>query len=156
MINLRKATISERIRGWVYKFAFLTVAIVAVGISLVIYLTKNMGTLIDNATTIAVAGAGVAAFLFTMQGILLSVHKDNPFMIQVRKDGHYLIAIHKFCRFAEITFMAAFFPMLYMSNEREVLNILAVSACLMSLLLTIWSMYLMGKILVISEKHALD
>lgn len=77
-------------------------------------------------------------------------------MQQVRKDGSYLILIHRFCRIAEMTFMLIMLPMFFMSKDNGVLNFLVVSAYIAALLFTVWSMYLMGRILILSEKHSHD
>lgn len=75
-------------------------------------------------------------------------------MQQVRKEGSYLILIHRFCRIAEMTFMLIMLPMFFMDNESDVLNFLVISAYIAALLFTVWSMYLMGRILILSEKHS--
>ena len=77
-------------------------------------------------------------------------------MQQVRKDGSYLILIHRFCRIAEMTFMLIMLPMFFMSKDNGVLNFLVVSAYIAALLFTVWSMSLMGRILILSEKHSHD
>ena len=77
-------------------------------------------------------------------------------MQQVRKDGSYLILIHRFCRIAEMTFMLIMLPMFFMSKDNGVLNFLVVSAYIAALLFTVWSMYLMGRMLILSEKHSHD
>ena len=77
-------------------------------------------------------------------------------MQQVRKDGSYLILIHRFCRIAEMTFMLIMLPMFFMSKDNGVLNFLVVSAYIAALLFTVWSMYLMSRILILSEKHSHD
>ena len=77
-------------------------------------------------------------------------------MQQVRKDGSYLILIHRFCRIAEMTFMLIMLPMFFMSKDNGVLNLLVASAYIAALLFTVWSMYLMGRILILSEKHSHD
>lgn len=115
-----------------------------------------MGVLIDECVTPAVTGAAIAAFLFAIQSALISVPKENPFMQQVRKDGSYLILIHRFCRIAEMTFMLIILPMFFMDNESGVLNFLVTSADIAALLFTVWSMYLMGRILILSEMHTND
>ena len=77
-------------------------------------------------------------------------------MQQVRKDGSYLILIHRFCRIAEMTFMLIMLPMFFMSKDNGVLNFLVVSAYIAALLFTVWSMYLMGRTLILREKHSHD
>lgn len=153
---LRKATPLEKVRKWIYDFSYIIVALVSIVITIIIQVTENMDVIIANSVTIAIAGAGMAAFIFTMQSILLSVPKDNPFMTQIRKDGHYLIYIHRFCRLAEISFMLIFMPMIFVNNERQILAFIAISIFIGAMVLTIWSMYLMGKILIFCEKHVLD
>lgn len=154
MIHERKATPSEKIRGWIYKFSFLIVAILAFAISFIIFKTDLMETIIENSTTLAVTGTGVAAFLFTVQSVLISIPKDNPFMQYIRKDGRYLVFIHRFCRAAEIGFLITMIPMFYMDKDRTILNVAALTCFVGCLLLTIWSMFLMGKILIACEKQA--
>lgn len=48
----------------------------------------------------------------------------------------------------------AMLPMFFMDNESGVLNFLVISAYIAALLFTVWSMYLMGRILILSEKHS--
>ena len=151
---VRKATISEKIRGWVHKLAYVVVAIPSVLISLGLCWRGLMNVLIENASTLAVTGAAISAFLFTIQSTLFSVPKDNPFMQHVRKDGRYLILIHRFCRTAEIAFMLLMLPMFYMSKCRVISNLVVVSIYISAILLTVWAMYLMGQILIICERSA--
>jgi hypothetical protein len=154
MIQERKATPIEKIRGWIYKLAWPFVGFIAIAISFAVFKMELMDTIIENATTLAVTGTGVAAFLFTVQSVLISVPKDNPFMQYVRKDGRYLVFIHRFCRTAEIGFLVTMIPMFYMDKEKAVLNIVVLSCFIGCLLLTIWSMFLMGKILIVCEKQS--
>jgi len=65
----------------------------------------------------------------------------------IRKQSDYLLDIHKFCRYAEISFLLDLIPMLYMSKKAIVLNILVFSAYLFALIFTIWAIFLIGSIL---------
>lgn len=154
MTQERKATRTEKIRGWVYKLPWPIIAVFSIAVSYAIFKLDLMEDLILNATTLAVTGAAIAAFLFTIQSVLISVPKDNPFMQYIRKDGRYLVYIHRFCRVAEVLFLIAMIPMFYMNKERPALNIIVLAVFIGCLLLTIWSMILMGKILIACEKQA--
>ncbi len=50
--------------------------------------------------------------------------------------------------------MLIMLPMFFMDKDSGVLNFLVVSAYIAALLFTVWSMYLMGRILILSEKHS--
>lgn len=152
MTQTRKATKIEVVRGIIHRFAYPLVAVIAFGVAYLIFENGFMQIIIENAATLAVTGAAIAAFLFTIQSILISVPKENPFMQYVRRHGKYLIALHRFCRAAEIIFMLIMIPMLFMDKERELLNLLVLSAYIWSLVFTIWSMYLMGRILIACER----
>lgn len=155
MTQVRRATIPEKIRGWVYKYAsYPIVAIVAFTLSYCVYKKGLMDVIIENASTLAVTGAAIAAFIFTIQSVLISVPKENPFMRHIRRDGRYLIYLHRFCLVAEIIFMVIMLPMLYMSKDRHALNVIILAAFIGSLIYTIWSMYLMCRILIDCEKHS--
>ena len=65
-----------------------------------------------------------------------------------------MILIHRFCRIAEMTFMLIMLPMFFMDKESGVLNFLVISAYIAALLFTVWSMYLMGRILILIEKNS--
>lgn len=144
-----------RIRKWWYKLAYLFVAIPAICISYELQRHGMMKPLIDNSVTLAVSGAAIAAFLFAIQSALISVPKENPFMRQVRENSQYLIVIHRFCRMSEIIFMLIMLPMFFMDETSELLNFLMTLAYICALLLTVWAMYLMGRILILSEKYSM-
>lgn len=150
----RKATIFEKFRKWYHKFPWVLVLVPSLVVAWTLQKYELMGVLIDECVTLAVTGAAIAAFLFAIQSALISVPKENPFMQQIRKDGSYLILIHRFCRIAEMTFMLIMLPMFFMDNESGMLNFLVISAYIAALLFTVWSMYLMGRILILSEKHS--
>lgn len=152
----RKATIFEKIRKWYHSFPWVIILAPSLAVAWALQKYELMGVLIDESVTLAITGAAIAAFLFAIQSALISVPKENPFMQQVRKDGGYLILIHRFCRIAEMTFMLIMLPMFFMDKESCVLNFLVISAYIAALLFTVWSMYLMGRILILSEKHFHD
>ena len=156
MMASRKATIVEKFRKWYHRFPWVLVLVPSLAVAWALQKYELLGVLIDESVTLAVTGAAIAAFLFAIQSALISVPKENPFMQQVRKDGSYLILIHRFCRIAEMTFMLIMLPMFFMDNESGVLNFLVISAYIAALLFTVWSMYLMGRILILSEKHSND
>lgn len=150
----RKATIFERLRKWYHRFHWVLVLVPSFTAAWALQKYELMAVLIDECVTLAVTGAAIAAFLFAIQSALISVPKENPFMQQVRNDGSYLILIHRFCRIAEMTFMLIMLPMFFMDKESGVLNFLVISAYIAALLFTVWAMYLMGRILILSEKHS--
>lgn len=150
----RKATILEKCRKWYHKFPWVLVLVLSLATTWLLQKYELMGVLIEESVTLAVTGAAIAAFLFAIQSALISVPKENPFMQQVRKDGNYLILIHRSCRIAEMTFMLIMLPMLFMTSKSSGLNFLVISAYIAALLFTVWSMYLMGRILILSERHS--
>lgn len=154
MMASRKATIFEKFRKWYHRFPWVLVLVPSLVAAWILQKYELIGVLIEECVTLSVTGAGIAAFLFAIQSSLISVPKENPFMQEVRKDGSYLILIHRFCRIAEMTFMLIMLPMFFMDNESGVLNFLVISAYIAALLFTVWSMYLMGRILILSEKHS--
>lgn len=154
MMASRKATTVEKFRKWYHRFPWVLVLVPSLATAWALQKYELMGVLVDECVTLAVTGAAIAAFLFAIQSALISVPKENPFMQQVRKDGSYLILIHRFCRIAEMTFMLIMLPMFFMDKESGVLNFLVISAYIAALLFTVWSMYLMGRILILSEKHS--
>lgn len=156
MMASRDATFFEKLRKWYHRFPWVLVLVPSLAAAWALQKYELMGVLIDECVTLAVTGAAIAAFLFAIQSALISVPKENPFMQQVRKDGSYLILIHRFCRIAEMTFMLIMLPMFFLDNESGVLNFLVISAYIAALLFTVWSMYLMGRILILSEKHSND
>lgn len=81
---------------------------------------------------------------------------DKEVIDVIRNHVRFSKRIHRFCRIAEMTFMLIMPPMFFMDNESGVLNFLVISAYIAALLFTVWSMYLMGRILILSEKHSND
>ena len=157
MTQTRNATLTEKIRGWVYKYAsYPLVVIVSFIIAWVIHKNNLMETIIENASTLAVTGAAIAAFLFTIQSVLISVPKENPFMQRVRRDSRYLVYLHRFCLVAEIAFMGVMLPMLYLNNERTALNIISLTIFIVSMIFTIWSMYIMCRIMIDCERYSME
>lgn len=153
----RKAKLSERVRRWIYRIgAYFIVFIVALVVAIALNHMNWLAPLVDNASAIATTGATIAAFLFTIQGILIAVPKDNPFMRQVRNNSRYLVYLHRFCLVAEISYMLVLLPMHYMDAELPVLNIIVLTVFMSAVLFTIWSMYLMCRILMLCEKHTND
>jgi len=153
MNTIRIANLPEKIRGTVYKHSSPVVAGISLLIAIVVFFTGNIGAICKNAVTLAVTGVAVAAFLFTAQSILVAVSSDNPFIRALRHEGNYMSLIHRFCRRAELAFVFLLLPMLYMEKATAWLNIILLSGYVYSLLFTIWAMSLIGKILIISEKH---
>ena len=143
-------------RLFVYKNAPLVVGIIALLISFTLNALKLLDVIIDNAVALSVTGAAISAFLFTMQSILMTIPAKNAFLQLIRKEGHYLINFHRFCRYAEILFLVNLLPMVYMSGERLYLNLVVFAVYVSALLFAIWSMYLMGSILIKCERHAND
>ena len=157
MIQERKASFSERIRGWIYSVgAYIVVFVIADVGAISVHCLNLMDPLVKGAPTLATTGATVAAFLFTIQGILISVPKENPFMRQVRNNTRYLVYLHRFCLVAEVAFMAVLLPMHYMDISRPILNVFVLTVFIGAVLFTIWSMWLMCRILIFCEKHAND
>ena len=156
MSNTLKATIKQCILLWVYRLAPLIVIACAASISFALNHFGLMPTIIKNAAALSVTGAAISAFLFTMQSILMGLPAKNAYLQEVRKDGQYLLDIHRFCRYSEIAFLVNLIPMLYMGKKEIILNIIVLSIFLGALLFTIWSMYLMGGLLIRCERHAND
>lgn len=152
MIPKRMATKTEILRKFIYKTAYIFVAAISVILSLLIFKYGLLQVIIDNASTLAVTGTAISAFLFTIQSVLISAPKENIFMLFMRKHGNYLIYLHRFCSVAEISFMVLMIPMLFMKSGKTVLNLFLLTIYIWSLLFTIWSMYLMGRILIACEQ----
>ena len=147
----RNATKAERFKLMLYKYSLWIILAVSVLISVLLNVLGLMKVIEQNAVTLAVTGVAVAAFLFTAQSILTSVSTKNEFIREVKRDGNYFPYIHRFCRRAEITFVGNWIPMLYMGNT---IYSLAVTALfLFAVLFTLWAMWLIGQILIYSEKH---
>lgn len=147
----RNATKAEKIILFLYKQSLWIVFILSVGISVLLHFLKLTDVISQNAVTLAVTGVAVAAFLFTAQSILTSVSTRNEFIKAVKKDGQYFLYIHRFCRRAELVFLLNLIPMLYMGNP--IYNIAVLSLLIYGLLFTLWAMWLIGQILVYSERH---
>ncbi len=151
MGTTRTATRKERMLLLVYRFSFWIVLAFAATISVLLYLFDLMPVIQKNAVTLAVTGVAVAAFLFTAQSILTSISTKNEFIREVKRDGNYFPYIHRFCRRAEIVFVANWIPMLYMGNT--IFNLFVTALFMLGVIFTLWSMWLIGQILIYSEKH---
>lgn len=156
MIQKRKATLIERIREQIYKWAYAIIPLFSAAIAIALGHLQWLTPLVDHSSTLATTGATIAAFLFTIQGVLVSVPKDNPFMKQVRNNSQYLVYLHRFCLVAEISYMVVLLPMHYMDLSRPLLNVIVLTVFIGAVLFTIWSMWLMCRILILCEKHAND
>lgn len=148
---IRKASKIERLTLFLYQNSLWIVLLVAAGVSFLLNHYSLMCIIKKNAVTLAVTGVAVAAFLFTAQSILISISSENRFIKAVRNDGNYFPYIHRFCRRAEIVFVIDLIPMLYMGND--IYNIVVFAVFVYGLIFTVWAMWLIGKILIISEKH---
>lgn len=153
MGNIRNATFSEKVRLFIYRYSLDLVSIVSIALSCFIIAFGLLPTILENAVTLSVTGVAVASFLFTVQSIFFAIPSDNAFMKAVRDNGYYIAYIHRFCRRSELIFLLLLIPMLYMPNAHICLNLFLISGYICALIFTIWAMALMGKILIISERH---
>ena len=153
MNNKQRANCIERIRLVIYRFYFVITPVFSFLCTLLCCKYELIDVLQCNAKELALSGVGIASFLFAVQSIIITIPADNPFMKIIRQEGHYFVFIHKFCRCAEIIFMLTLIPMLYITCDRVILSILMMSAYICAILLTIWAMWLLGEIIIISEKQ---
>ena len=154
MSGMRKATWQERIILLLFRFSGIIIAAVSISLSIIMDKTNLMETIVKNSETLSVTGVAIAAFLFTVQSILIALPHENPFVKAIRKEGHYMRYLHVFCRRAQIVFMLWLLPMLYMGEETTCLNHIATAGYLFALTFSIWAMWLMTRILIITEKHS--
>ena len=149
----QKAKLSELLREKAFQHSLPLILGTASFLSFVANFFDLIPVIIDNKVNLAITGVAVAAFLFTAQSILVALSPNNPYMRAIRREGHYLIHIHRCCRRAEVLFVALLIPMLYMSNDVGLLNVIIFAAYVAALLFTIWAMILIGAILIICEQH---
>ena len=149
------STIGEKIRLFVYKQSWWIVFLCSAGIAWILFHFGYLDTIVDHAETLAVTGVAVAAFQFSAQSMLMSASSENRFIREVRHEGKYFPFIHKFCRRSEIVFSLLLIPMLFMEKgeKNAIYNIASFSLYLYGLIFTIWTMWLIGRILTISERN---
>lgn len=146
-------TVIEKIRYWIYQQSWWLIFLLSTGFSIGLFYMGTYSTIIEHAEAISVTGMAIAAFQFTAQNILLTVPEKNAF-IQIARNEGYFVFLHKFCRRSEIVFAILLIPMLFINDCPDMLmyNILIISLYLYALFFTIWTMWLIGKLLVRSEE----
>lgn len=149
----QKAKLSELLREKAFQHSFPLILVAGLALSFAANFFKWLPVIVDNKVNLAITGVAVAAFLFTAQSILVALSSNNPYMRAIRREGHYLAHIHRCCRRAEVMFVGLLIPMLYMSNGAWLLNVIVFAGYIAALLFTIWSMILIGEILIICEQH---
>ena len=162
MKKQQQATLAEHLRLIIYTYYYAVVMFISLAATVLLYVFDLFGALLDNTVELSVTGVGIASFLFAVQGIILAIPADNPFIQAVRQDGKYFVFIHKFCRNAEIVFMLLLLPMLYLKEQRPtfwfisppveptVFSCLCVCMYIYALILTIWAMWLLCNIFISS------
>lgn len=141
------------LRKWIYRLSFPFIILFSLAGSYFFLRTLGLEFLSRNAIVIASSGIGIAAFLFTVQGILVAIPENNRFMKTLRSRSQYLLYLFSFCRRAEITFMIVFVPVLFLEkNESDIYAFVVLSAYSFAFLFSTWAMWLMGAILIRCEK----
>lgn len=152
MKTIRSATFMEKIRLKFYQHYHILILLIAMATMFMLHQTKLIDEIIQQATTLSEIGVGIASFLFAVQGILLAIPADNPFIKYVRNVGYYFVSIHKFCRNAEIVFMLLLLPMLSLKKQAEWFRFVVIVLYVYAILLTIWAMWILGQIIIRSEE----
>jgi len=160
-MNNRIQQFLDTLRLWVYEYSLVPAFFLSILSSILII--EHLGTIIltANASTLATAGITIAAFLYTVQGLLIAIPESNRFMLQLRRyKSRYLKYLHLFCHRAELFFMFVFFPMLFSENilnhfipsHQAIISIVFLSFFFSGFLFSLWAMWLLGSILLRCEE----
>ena len=156
MTKAKSKTIGRMCRLYIYKYlSYPMVFLISLFVSIALHQFGLMHPIIKHSSSLATTGATIAAFLFTMQGLLLAIPRDNPFIKKLRQQTEYLVYLHRFCVVAEIAFLVILLPMLYIDSN-SVLVIILTAIYLSSIIFTLWAMVLLCKILIFCDKHSSD
>ena len=149
------------LRLWVYEFSLILIYLLSILSSVLIIKNFGIDILTENASTLSTSGITIAAFLYTVQGLLIAIPESNRFMIQLRRHkSRYLKYLHLFCHRAELFFMFSFLPLLisdYILNKFIPSHQIIIGAILFSFFFTgflfsLWAMWLLGAILMRCEE----
>ena len=160
-MNNRIQQFLDILRLWIYEFSLIPVFLLSTLSSTVVI--DHLGSIIltANASTLATAGITIAAFLYTVQSLLIAIPESNRFMVQLRRyKSRYLKYLHLFCHRAELFFMLVFFPLLFsesilncfIPSHQVIISTVFLSFFFSGFLFSLWAMWLLGSILMKCEE----
>ena len=134
----------QNIRLFLYKHSTAIVFAITSILTIVCILFKKVDTILQDQNTLVTLASTLAGFLFTGQGILLTLSPNNAFYILAQKHG-YIKDFHHHCRYAELSLLiAALLSIKLISNN--ITDICFIFLVIFGLLFTLWALLLFGSI----------
>lgn len=134
----------QKCRQWLYRYACFVVLIIVLSFIVIGYYFGSIDRIMEDQPTFVTIGTTFAGFLFTGQGIILTLSPTNRFLVIAKKHG-YIEDFHRFCRYAEISFLSAtvFSLKIFQSTVFDLIFLLLF---LYALIFAIWALVLFGQI----------
>lgn len=95
-----------KLRELVYRYAIGMVVLLAAIITFLVYKAGTIQVIMNNQSTMMNIAVTLAGFLFTGQGIILTLSPENKFIKLVKKVG-YMKDFNNLCRRAEVLFVVS-------------------------------------------------
>lgn len=140
----------NKIRSFLYLYAIAISAFFAAIIVILTYLLSSIPEVLTDKPSLIMISVTLAGFLFTGQGIMLTLPHNNRFIQLIREQG-YLMDFHLLCRCAELVFIAStflgldIFSNLY--HEPVLVNMLYLFSFMWPLIMTIWALWIFGNVI---------
>ncbi|MGI6634220.1 MAG: hypothetical protein ACOX7B_03490 [Christensenellales bacterium] len=139
----------NRIREFAYKHSIELSALLAAIVVVSIHLISSIPLTLTDKPTLVTISVTLAGFLFTGQGIMLSLPTNNRFM-QLLKEHGYLDDFHKLCRWAEMAFIGSVVFSLEvitgLFSNKSLANLLYLISFLWPLIMAFWALWIFGNV----------
>lgn len=139
----------SNVRMFVYKYAVIISLLIAVSVVFCAHFISPVPeTLADKATLVTIS-VTLAGFLFTGQGIMLTLPPNNRF-IQLVKEHGYLEDFHRLCRWSEMAFIiSVVFSLEIITGlfaDKVLSSFLYLISFMWPLIMAFWALWIFGNV----------
>lgn len=139
----------SNIRAFVYKYAVIISLLIAVSVVLLAHQLSPIPKKLADKATLVTISVTLAGFLFTGQGIMLTLPPNNRFIQLVREHG-YLDDFHRLCRWSEMVFIVSVVFSLQIITElfgdKVLANLIYLITFLWPLVMSFWALWIFGSV----------
>lgn len=141
---------SNKIRSFIYRHSIDLCAITSGLAVVVILLFRALPAKLSDKGTLITISVTLAGFMFTGQGIMMTLPKGNEFVQLLREHG-YLSDFHNLCSWSEVVFIGSVILGLDVVSgmffDSVLANLLYLFAFLWGLLMALWALWLFGSVI---------
>jgi len=145
----------NHIRAFAYRHSVTLSALLSAVVVVSVHLISSIPVKLADKPTLVTISVTLAGFLFTGQGIMLTLPANNRF-IQLVKEHGYLHDFHKLCRWAEMTFIGSVIFSLDVITglfaDQALANLLYLVSFLWPLFMAFWALWIFGNVIGLSNQ----